>query len=927
MSGAERAQLAAAVAEHGGGAAGGGADAAAFSSPPARSSMSDSKTGPRGNRVHPEGKLVPDTPGTVMSVGTPSAFGSAGQNAFRTPSTSPTKEPRGSRTRRGSLSRRRRSSLADQRKSLAEAREQEQARLAAMTPARERWHNAVGVVRECVRLRRRYVARDPEEVAAEIAAAEADGTGAAARRRSKLADTISQLVEQARRASEAGSASGASGTAALDDAPREVREAERKAAEEGEGGSVSGGDVESPTSKLNRLREQNKSLSDRFEDKVQAYEACLMRTPGCRSCCPTYRSWMDKVKGITETNIFKSTIMGFIVLASIMVGVQTYPLPQLALDIMVDVLEPLVQWAFVVELVMKLLGEGTRFWVYFQDGWNCFDFLIVVSSFLPIGGSNVTILRLLRLLRVLKLVKALPQLQLLVMSLLNSLSSIGYISLLMGLQFYLYAVLGVIAFGEIDPVYFGDLHSALVSLWQAATGDDWSDHLYTASYGCGDPKTPDYAYSIEQNALRCQQSGSGGVGGGLLMPTLYYVSFQILAGLMLLNLFVGAIMMAVQEAKEEVASGEVLTVYCVRAEDLRAADIGVAGFGGASDPYVVANIGDQVNKTKVKKNTLNPEWGESFDFWPLDELGSTLTLRVFDWDRFGSDDILGHFHLHLDNLVFDREYTFRCELSGEQSSGFLTIRVLKHTTGSSRAEGANRSAVERIQDSLWEAEELLGEIADLNKVVKAKQRLARRKVPSLKTVASSFKKLGSTRSLISQASDRSGGLLSRLSGKRDTSRPSSIEPAEETKAGFSATTPPGSASPTKQSQPKPLGMQKEAPGRIGSGSTSVASSELPGSTPLHAKPERSAPVSNRPTAGGTRALLAADSDMDLIAALNRPSRGGASHSLAGQAGGAAPGEPQLKMAESDFDLLADYRSTPSKQKGDETTSGLGSVAE
>lgn len=39
-----------------------------------------------------------------------------------------------------------------------------------------------------------------------------------------------------------------------------------------------------------------------------------------------------------------------------------------------------------------------------MDGWNIFDFLVVVASFLPFGSGQIAILRLMRLLRLLKLV-------------------------------------------------------------------------------------------------------------------------------------------------------------------------------------------------------------------------------------------------------------------------------------------------------------------------------------------------------------------------------------------------------------------------------------------------------------------------------------------------------------------------------------------
>lgn len=60
---------------------------------------------------------------------------------------------------------------------------------------------------------------------------------------------------------------------------------------------------------------------------------------------------------------------------------------------------------FVIEIVVKLIAEGRWPWRFFRDGWNVFDFLIVVVGFMPFAGSAVTALRLVRLLRVLKLVR------------------------------------------------------------------------------------------------------------------------------------------------------------------------------------------------------------------------------------------------------------------------------------------------------------------------------------------------------------------------------------------------------------------------------------------------------------------------------------------------------------------------------------------
>merc|ERR1712086_893948 len=70
---------------------------------------------------------------------------------------------------------------------------------------------------------------------------------------------------------------------------------------------------------------------------------------------------------------------------------------------------------FICECVIKLLGFGVR--RYFRDGWNAFDFLVVVVasvelafevlSWLNVFDSNIPGLSALRALRVLRMLKML----------------------------------------------------------------------------------------------------------------------------------------------------------------------------------------------------------------------------------------------------------------------------------------------------------------------------------------------------------------------------------------------------------------------------------------------------------------------------------------------------------------------------------------
>ncbi|MEI6565785.1 MAG: ion transporter, partial [Verrucomicrobiota bacterium] len=142
----------------------------------------------------------------------------------------------------------------------------------------------------------------------------------------------------------------------------------------------------------------------------------------------------------------------------------------------------------------------------------------------PVGGPFAAVLRLARALRLLRLVSALPKLQLLVGALLKSLSAMGYVSLLLALLFYIYAVAGIHMFGAHDPKNFGSLPVAFLSLFRLVTLDNWAD-LFNAQL----PHVP-------------------GIKVGI-----YFVTFIVFGTMIILNLFIGIIMNSMSEMHAEIA--------------------------------------------------------------------------------------------------------------------------------------------------------------------------------------------------------------------------------------------------------------------------------------------------------------------------------------------------------------------------------------
>ena len=244
-------------------------------------------------------------------------------------------------------------------------------------------------------------------------------------------------------------------------------------------------------------------------------------------------------KSIVSSNGFQHFVTSVIVLAAVLVGIETYPSMIQRHGSLLHALDRVVLAIFVLEIVLKMAAEGSRPWRYFRDPWNVFDFAIVAAAFLPMGAQYVTVLRLARLLRVLRLIHALPRLQILVGALLKSVPSMGYVSLLLLLVFYVYAVAGVLLFGPNDPFRFGTLPVALVTLFQVATAEDWSTTLYTQMYGCT-------SHGYDGREALCTSPAAFPV-----IAPIYFISFILIGTMIILNLFIGVIMNGMAEAQDE----------------------------------------------------------------------------------------------------------------------------------------------------------------------------------------------------------------------------------------------------------------------------------------------------------------------------------------------------------------------------------------
>lgn len=111
-----------------------------------------------------------------------------------------------------------------------------------------------------------------------------------------------------------------------------------------------------------------------------------------------------------------------------------------------------------------------------------------------------------------------------------------------------------------------------------------------------------------------------------------------------------------------------LKVFLAGASDLKKADI-----TGSSDPYVKLQVvppgpkDKKAQKTKVRKRSLNPKWGDVFYFDVLVAKDSRLELKVLDWDRFTKDDPLGDASVDLSTVPPNVDYPLDLPLDTQGS--------------------------------------------------------------------------------------------------------------------------------------------------------------------------------------------------------------------------------------------------------------------
>jgi voltage-gated sodium channel len=232
-------------------------------------------------------------------------------------------------------------------------------------------------------------------------------------------------------------------------------------------------------------------------------------------------NWLRKIIEDPRTD---RAIMLLIVFNAITLGIETSERAMAQFGTLLRFFDRVVIVIFVVEILARLIVQRSKF---FRDGWNLFDACVVGIALAP-ATSAFSVLRALRVLRVLRLITTVPALQRVVGGLIKALPGMSSIILLIGLIFYVSAVMAVNLYGQEYPHLFGSLGVSLYTLFTIMTLEGWVE-------GVVNP-----IMQTHPNAW------------------LFFIPFIVFTTFTVLNLFIGIIVNAMQEehAKAEAAERE-----------------------------------------------------------------------------------------------------------------------------------------------------------------------------------------------------------------------------------------------------------------------------------------------------------------------------------------------------------------------------------
>ena len=187
------------------------------------------------------------------------------------------------------------------------------------------------------------------------------------------------------------------------------------------------------------------------------------------------------------------------------------------------VFDMLITNYFIFEIFIRYNSYEDKYY-FFKNRWNLFDSTIVLLSIVPIGYlSSLLFLRVFRLFKVIRIFSANKDLRKVVEALFASVMPISAVILFLIVVMFVYSVIGNLYFGNmISPsgATWASVGDGLIALTKILTMEGWTTEMYEFQ------KTHPWSW-------------------------VYFISFVLLAGLVVISLFTAVIVEEIQKFQQE----------------------------------------------------------------------------------------------------------------------------------------------------------------------------------------------------------------------------------------------------------------------------------------------------------------------------------------------------------------------------------------
>ncbi|XP_006869194.1 PREDICTED: sodium channel protein type 11 subunit alpha-like [Chrysochloris asiatica] len=181
---------------------------------------------------------------------------------------------------------------------------------------------------------------------------------------------------------------------------------------------------------------------------------------------------------------------------------------------------------FIAEMCLKIIALDP--YHYFQRGWNIFDCIVALLSFVDVLNPRWSFLRSFRVVRVFKLAKSWPTLNTLIKIIRHSFGALGNLTVVLGIVVFIFSVVGMQLFGskfKAQRLNCNESTSSCLRRWHME--DFYHSFLVVFRILCGE---------WIESMWECMQATNG------YLCIIVFLSIMVIGKLVVLNLFIALLL-------------------------------------------------------------------------------------------------------------------------------------------------------------------------------------------------------------------------------------------------------------------------------------------------------------------------------------------------------------------------------------------------